>query len=246
MKLEKWSLRQWHWVALTGIFLFPLIYLIDLAVGRPLWIVTRSFHMGYESNITTWYSSGILLAAGIYAFLCYRIAALQNIKPCFGWLLASFFLIGLSCDEVACLHESLGNIASSRMPDLHENMPHTIWPLLFAPVVLVVVVAMIWILYSHLRGAGRAGLLLLLGLGFLLGSAMFLEMSMNLLDRQENRWLWEGQMILEETGEIIGSWLIGLGLITRLELYHAVAAPIESSVGNSTLPAASETVVAVS
>lgn len=220
MGIEHWSMRRWHCLLIVGVVILSLSHTIDTLVGRPVWLITRAIYLGHESNLPTWYSAVLLFAGGLYAFWCYREAALRHIKPRRFWLVLSFILIGLSCDEVACLHEHVGGfLAQWVAPTLSAKFAHSGWPLVLGPIGLVVAAVVGWNLRSHLKGAPKAAWLMTAGAALLIGGGILLEFGINWLNHEELKWAWNVQVILEETAEMTGTWLIGLGILHRLALY---------------------------
>lgn len=208
---------QFYFVLLVGILLLAAANIIDLLFGRPFWIVTSKIHLGIEQTISTWYSSVLLACAATMAFLCFRVSVLKGIKPAFAWPFVAAMLLFLSCDEVATLHESIGHYLNEKIiPSVASEWKHTGWQILLGPVAVAIAVVLSGVLWTHLRGAGRTGLYMLTGCIVLLGSGIGLETTIEWLNHYELETLSQIQIIVEEIGEMTGSWLIGFGLMRRV------------------------------
>lgn len=75
------------------------------------------FSLANENVLATWYSSMLFLTVGLMSLLCFlvRKKTLRTGKEKYlnvAWLLFFFLFAGLSLDEMASLHERLGNIAA--------------------------------------------------------------------------------------------------------------------------------------
>ncbi|MGI9539492.1 MAG: hypothetical protein ACR2N6_05020 [Miltoncostaeaceae bacterium] len=91
----------------------------------PLW------NLDAEANIPVWWSAGLLLAvSGLAAGLAWADAQ-RSRTPL--WILAAAVLLLLSLDEVAGLHERLGDAITADNGNVRQ------WVLVLGPVLLVVV-----------------------------------------------------------------------------------------------------------
>lgn len=218
MFLANLTLRQGYLLLLLGIGLLGLLHSLDLVLGRPFWPVTRALFLGSENNVPTWYSSTVFLFASMLSFACYRECALRGIHPNIGWLILAGVLAGMSCDEVASLHEYFGRYLSKVIaPESTARWRHSRWTIAVAPILLILAMGLGWCLSFHLSRAKRTGVFLLVGAFMVFGSGVLLEMSINWLDHDELQWLWEIEIIVEEVGEMFGGWLMGFGLLLLLE-----------------------------
>src|SRR3989338_1044170 len=84
-----------------------LLNIINILLNKPSWQIDRFINVGEESNFPTWFSSMLLAIAGFFAYKCSLIIETQK-KGKMIWQLLSIGLLGMSCDEVAMIHEHLG------------------------------------------------------------------------------------------------------------------------------------------
>ena len=108
-KLEEkeWRLLSASLITLTlGIVLLNIVSALDLI---PFWQIRRLIDVGEESNFTTWFSSIMLAIAAYFAYQC-SVAAESKKDGKRMWQLLSLGLLGMSCDEVAMIHEHLGKV----------------------------------------------------------------------------------------------------------------------------------------
>ena len=123
IKLEQKEVRFLYGVviAVDLVFLFMNTPWMSLPVveGQPAQLtsvfgfVKYQLDLKIEQNVATWYSSVLLLAAGIMAALnCRQTPASSKFKwiERGGWSAMCLVLIGLSADETATVHESLARL----------------------------------------------------------------------------------------------------------------------------------------
>lgn len=191
-----------------GALFLAAAYLINDALGRPIWILTLLLDMERENTFQTWFSSLLWL-------LCFQAGweISQNQNSSFrqqSWRAISILFLLFSIDETAMLHERLTrtihHLFFSRV-EIQDS-----WPIFLSPVLLALGAGMVW--------AGRHLLdlnygphqTLLKGLGLFLFAAAGLE----LLDFLWNFPLYQSFRVLilclEETCEMWGTILILQGL----------------------------------
>jgi hypothetical protein len=151
----------------------------------PWWSVLRRwFDMDAEPTLPTWFSSILLFVTAQTAWYCAcaesggAARAWRN-----GWTAIGGAFLYLSIDEVAMLHEGLGEWfirAFSLNLELVDGVIFHWWLLLFLPAILLVAVYMAWFLWvrcsrrPRLLAVGGVGLVswcLALGLEFVAGIA---------------------------------------------------------------------------
>ena len=211
--VDNLGMEQWFAILLAGIIGLAVANIFNDLIGRPFWPVTRWINLGMEGNIPTWYSSLLLMVAAVFAFMCYQSLVRDKRESAFAWLVLPFFLTALSCDETARIHEQVGKLLVSRVaPELAEHWKHSAWPLILGPFAILFVILLALNLRKHLLGNRQAATLLLSGTALFFASAILIESTINYLSHDRTQWLWDIEIIVEETGEMVGAWLAGLGL----------------------------------
>lgn len=169
--------------------LAPLMYFLNSE--------TDLFKLGYEGSVPTWLSSvQLFLIAGVLAPLATRDLDINRVRTWAIGLVPLFFVL-LSLDEVAKLHERLG-----------EG---------FLPLVAVVAGVVAVKMWPYVRHRHQAMLLMVWGVAILGGSAVGLEIAAKFVidDSTVQRAL----AFAEESGELIGANLILWGslVVARCE-----------------------------
>lgn len=191
-----------------------LLNIVNLLLGQPFWIVTKIIYLGFDDNFAAWFSSMLLAIAGVLAH-----EASVTAKRCVGsghvyLLMFSLLLFTMSADEVARIHETVGEFLSTIASNGDTSeAKNSGWVLVGGPIVLIVFSIAFYLLKPHLFLV--KGTTTLLGLGFtsiFLGGVL-LESAVNLFDESTPRWIWDTQIIVEETLEMIGTLLICLSLV---------------------------------
>lgn len=76
--------------------------------------ITGLFNLSAENTIASWFSSMLLLSAGMFALLCHWYCpAESHIKKGFfdhGWILMAILFVAMSLDEMGSIHENLGRL----------------------------------------------------------------------------------------------------------------------------------------
>jgi hypothetical protein len=120
-KYKKMVFRIWRIPALILIFFLidlalGLGYIVNELVGRPYEKLTLLLDLSRESNLPTWYSSMqwfcVAIFLGLFAHSNFRLAQIRS------WLLpiVSLLFLALSVDEVARIHEWLGEKTDILLP----------------------------------------------------------------------------------------------------------------------------------
>lgn len=153
---------------------------IALALGArtPSDFLNRQFDLRLEANLAAWYSSALLLLAGVAAWLLGWCGALAEAPAArsrrtriLGWLLIGGMLVALAADEVAQVHEWIGQ----RIPE-HMGMSRSVlgldaafrWLLVLAPFIAAGAALIGWVALTCLKGWPR--LLTVAGLTCWLGT----------------------------------------------------------------------------
>jgi hypothetical protein len=174
-----------------------------------------------EQNVGTWYSSVILLGAGVMALLnCWQVPAIRKLRWLHrvGWAGMAIVLIGLSADETATIHESLARLfnamseAGGRAPSYRVGAGD--WIPILLPLMIVVAAGMLAFFLYQFR-SNNAVLMLALGGTVFWICALFAESIEAGMTRVVMSRLTEG--FIEEGCEVIGTTCL---LIAFTEFLH--------------------------
>ncbi len=207
--IDKYLLK----VLLGGILFFAFANIFNQLLGSPFWIISRSIHLGFDDNIPAWYSSMLLLVAALMGLECFQVGKRLDLAGRWTFLVFSGLLVLLSCDEIARFHETIGAALGKSLGPMSSLAKHTPWLLIGAPIVLGVFVGFFLLLKKSL--AMVPGSLAVLGTGFALivVGGVLLEGTINWLNHDELQWLWEAEIIVEESLEMIGTIFIAYSLM---------------------------------
>ena len=176
------------------------------------------FLLDYEANVPNWFST---LQLAFVALVWLTIAqAARNANPPDRRLAAAAFLIfGAavfgSLDEVAQVHEKIG------LYTMDARFPRTgYWLFLYLPILLTLTVAVVALIGRQLWLRRRALAWIVAGGMLYLLSAGGLELMLNFI-------AWGGtdeliQLHLEETGELLGVWMILWGSLQMRDSFTGV------------------------
>lgn len=186
-----------------------LLNIINILIGKPFFQITRLIDFDYEGNFTTWFSSFILGIAAFYAYKC-SVSVSENIVVKM-WKLLSAWLILMSCDEVAQIHEHLGETIHKYLIS-SVDVGHSKWVVVLGPIILVIVLIFCLKIRKHLKQYPNAKKYLLIGMVIYIVGAFLLEFLVNFFNYDSLRWVWTLESILEESFEMIGVIFIIRGL----------------------------------
>lgn len=141
--------------------------------------------------------------AALYAYKC----SVAVNKGRWAWRLFALGLLGMSCDEVAMIHENVG-LALDRHFSIKAN-----WSMLFGPGLLIIILIFAIKLRGYLKGSAKAIWLLSLGAVVYVFGAFFLESTNNFLDFDRLKQLFQVEVFMEESFEILGVITIISGLM---------------------------------
>lgn len=164
----------------------------------------RMFLLDYEANVPNWFSS-MQLAFVALVWLTIAQSARNASRPDRRLRAAAMLICGAALfgalDEVAQVHESLG------IYTMDSLFPRTgYWLFVYLPVLLTLAVAVVALIGRQLWAHRRTMVWIVVGGTLYLLSAGGLELTLNFI-------AWGGiaelvELHLEETGELIGVWLI--------------------------------------
>lgn len=168
ISLVKWIVSL-NFVFLAGSFLFHhYFYGVQNGSwesGSPIKYILVQFYLATENVLATWYSSMLLLSVGIIFFICYLIQRKSLTKRkdrnlAYGYLIFSGIFGLLSLDELASLHERLGNI--NALNPLGDYAPG--WVALLALPIVLVAGFMIWFCLQQIKHAPIASFFAVAGI----------------------------------------------------------------------------------
>lgn len=196
------------WIA---IIVLILLNIIDYLCGKPFWQITRLIHLEEEGNFTTWFSSIILATGAVYSYNCAQILPL-NKEARQLWEILAAGLMFMSCDEVAQIHENLGNTINKYLIG-SRSIEHSAWVIILGPIILLVFFVFAWKIKKHLKGSFEAIKYLLIGMLIYVTGAFLLEAITNVLNHENLELIWKIEIILEGSLELIGAVFITQGII---------------------------------
>ncbi|MGI9504289.1 MAG: hypothetical protein ACR2RE_14675 [Geminicoccaceae bacterium] len=195
-----------------GVLVISLASIVAFSMGGH-WDLLK---LGEESNISTWFSSIQLSMIG----LVLATIAMRDIDPkrlpTWSIGLVPFFFLFLSLDEVAMLHERLGDWVQANS-GLGADMRTGPWMFIFAPLTGMLALAAAATFWPYLRNRNDALALFLSGLAVLAFSAVGLEFSANFV--QDDSLVLKALGFLEECGEMAAGTLMlwGALIVVRAE-----------------------------
>jgi len=154
----------------VGILLVMLVA-TDLALIAINFLGAPSFlSLDEEKNFPTWYSSVKLFGTALAALWCWSLepAAERRGRGRFVWPTLAAVFVALSMDETATAHERLATFIMSwsgtdslrdRLLGGDSAKDAFAWPVLFAPIILVILYFLVASLYDRMKGNRRSMLL---------------------------------------------------------------------------------------
>ena len=208
--IDKRTMQFLFW----GVLGLAFLNFFNYVLGMPYWIITQFIYLGVDNNIPAWYSSMLFAVAAIVAWECFVVGKSKNLSYVWQFLIFAALMLILSCDEVSKFHETLGEFINKHFglvnADLAANTP---WIWVGAPIAVGVFAVSFFMLKKILSQI--PGSLTYLGLGFaliILGGVV-LESSINWLNHNELQWVWEMEIIVEESLEMIGTLSIAYAFV---------------------------------
>lgn len=193
-------------IIIVGILI--ILNIINQLIGEASWQFNRLIHLGFESNFSTWFSSMLWAIAAYAAYRCGVLSKAKNL-PYKIWNWTALFLLFLSCDEVAMMHENFGTFVNKHSFNFNLN---TSWPILFAPIIIPIMLYIGISLYKCLSDSKEALRMILLGFALFIIGSMVLEQSTILSFYQGSTFFKMTETILEESFEMFGAIFIIKGL----------------------------------
>jgi hypothetical protein len=187
--------------ALDGLMLALAVagFVVSAAAGEPRWGLVR---LGDESNLPTWFSSAqlllVALGLGLLAARDVRRPLLRTAPLLLG---PAFFLL-LSLDEVAMLHERLGDWVKAET-GAGDGLRTGPWMFVYAPLALLMLGAALRAYRPYWRGRRGVIILALAGVALYGAAAVGLEFAANFV--VEGSLAQKGLGFAEEIGEMVGA-----------------------------------------
>jgi hypothetical protein len=187
-------------------FLFCFLYLVNFLVGVPSFQITRLLDLNGERNLPSWYSSVQWFCA---AFL-FGIFAIRNFdwdsKRSWVLLLLPLVFLAFSIDEIAGIHEALGDKSDALLPTgnrkdtLFKNTG--IWFALLGIPVLLFCLFVLSSMKIFLMGSLHVFRKMMIGIFIFFGGAIGMEILSNIPSSENLGYIL--QNILEEGMEMGG------------------------------------------
>lgn len=205
--------QELKWLFL-GVIVLVLANLVNQLAGKPFWGITRFIYLGYDNNLSAWYSSFLLGVAALLAYDCWRYARRNEIRGGVSFLLFAGLLLLMAADEIAQFHEIFGGYVADYFElSSKEFAKHTAWVWLGGPLIIAIFVGFIFLLEKIVALVPRCMFYLSLGLGTIIVGGIVLESTINFLNHNELQWLWDAEIIVEESLEMIGTLLVAYALM---------------------------------
>ncbi len=105
------------WVLVASTSILVLVGLAREALALVAGIHSREFYLTIfrfdaELTIPTWYSGALMLVAALLLIVCSAIARTSRPREFIWWVMLGIGFVYLSADEVAGIHERVGQIAT--------------------------------------------------------------------------------------------------------------------------------------
>jgi hypothetical protein len=211
--------RVGWWLLGVSVTLNVLSMAIPALVDHPLTTergeVRVYFDVFSEGNLPTWWSVALLVVTAVTHAVTGVLAG--KARAAWPWFVSAAVLAALSLDDHTALHERLERIGQDWVT--FERFPgYWLVPGIFAG---LLVAGALGLLAVRLRGVTRW--CMVAGLGFLLGSAMGMELVQGLLVAEGERGpLYVLVLHAEELGENIGVLLMLTAAVRSLEITRDV------------------------
>ena len=195
-------------------------FLFGLGVREMPW--WRSFfEVNHETNLTAWWSSGLLLLGAVgFAVVGLVRRSLRADRPLtlLAWLTPSALLAAMSLDEFSQIHERLGEVWDA-LPFTPENPLHAFQGLILGVPIALALIALLALTALKLPRRTRA--LTVSGIVVFFLGAIGLESVPLIFDIARASWAYHAVTHAEELTEMIGSSLLIVAPWAHLHLRRA-------------------------
>ncbi|PHR94609.1 MAG: hypothetical protein COA78_31955 [Blastopirellula sp.] len=202
-------------VFLSSVIMFLAVAnIVNLIFEKPFWPITQIIYLGYDNNLPAWYSSMLFVVAGLISYECWVFANKNKIQGRVALLFFTLLLFLMSADEIVQIHEHVGRYVPSII-DLSSKdfAKHTGWVYVGGPLVIAIFIGFMFLLKRILTLVPGAMLYLAIGFSLIVLGGIVLESSINFLNHEELQWLWDIEVVAEETMEMLGTIFIAYALI---------------------------------
>lgn len=211
-------MREFQYLCAGTMFLMAA-NVVDLVLGRPFWIVTRFIYLGCDDNLSAWYSSILLAVAGLLAYECSLCAKRKHIQGGVSFLVFAGLLFFMSGDEVARFHEILGGYAAKYCHiSSYDFAKHADWVWVGGPFIVMVFIGYLFLLKKAFSSVSASMYFLGIGFSLIILGGVVLESTTNFLNHGEYQWIWNIEVVAEESLEMMGSLFISYALIRWRDL----------------------------
>lgn len=199
----------------AGVMFLAVANIGDLVFGRPFWGITRFIHLGYDDNLSAWFSSILLAVAGLLAYECWLFANNKSVKGGLLFLFLASLLLFMSADEVARFHEILGGYAAGffGISGMRIFGSGASWVWVGGPFVVVIFIGFTFLLKRVFSLVSGSMFYLAIGFSLIILGGVILESTINFLNHKELQLIWDIEIILEELLEMTGTIFIGYSLM---------------------------------
>lgn len=207
LHVSRTTLVGFYYCLVAGNLLLILMTLLsDLGFAFTKHRVLVQFDLKQEGNIAVWYSSTILLLAGLAAFIISsRPLATPSWWLKYLWRLVALFFVAMSADEAAQLHEEAGVVFTKYfgvVSGLTEgSLPVFGWLLALLPAMLVFLSLLTVAALSCFRFHLRSRRLLVGGVACLVGAGIAEYVQAQMVRLSMDRFI---QGVIEEGLELSG------------------------------------------
>lgn len=186
----------------------------DWSQASKLEYAILQFSLASENTIATWYSSKLFFLVALVSFFCFLIQKEKENKNylSYGWLIFFAIFTVLSYDEIASMHERIGNIAA--LNPFGDGPPG--WIILLTIPIVVVGGFMLWFCWIQAKKAPYAVVFAAIGI------LLFLTIPLQELFETE-AWLNSSNpaswmrpvhfLLLEEGSELFGATFMFISII---------------------------------
>jgi hypothetical protein len=197
-----------------GVILLTVLNALNLAFGQPFWPITQIIYLGSDTNFPAWYSSILLVFAGLLAYECSCIAKKYNTQGHYPFLLFALLLFTMSMDEIARMHEVVGEYLSNKSGAVESgSSSNAPWVYVGGPIVIIVFALFVYRLKGFLLLVPKSLTYLIAGFACIIIGGVLLESATNYLNHDNLSWLWDIEIVVEETLEMLGTIFIMMALV---------------------------------
>lgn len=184
------------------------------------------FSLANENNLATWYSSMLFLFVALTSLSCFLIQKQKNTKEApkflnYGWLMFFLIFAALSYDEIASMHERIGNIHA--LNPFSDGPPG--WILILSLPIAIVAFLMLWFCWIQVKRAPRAVGFAVAGIFLFLTIPVQELVETNAWHSSANPDAWQRPVLLlliEEGSELFGATFM---FISTLIFAHSASNP---------------------